>query len=161
MPQDDAASEQGDRYLQAWDAIGKLLDAGRSWSGRERNVSFLNTADGRFASFSGLAGLDQDNDSRGVAVVDWDRDGALDLWVSNRDGSRVRFLRNTFAAENEFVSLSLEGKTVNRDAIGARVELLFGGDKRRSLSRTLRAGGGLSHPDIKVASFSRARRSSA
>ncbi len=142
MPQDDAASEQGDRYLQAWDAIGKLLDAGRSWSGRERNVSFLNTADGRFASFSGLAGLDQDSDSRGVAVVDWDRDGALDLWVSNRDGSRVRFLRNTFAAENEFVSLSLEGKTVNRDAIGARVELLFEGDKRRSLSRTLRAGEG-------------------
>ena len=92
------------------------MDAGRSWSGRERNACFLNTADGRFASISGLAGLDQADDSRAVAIVDWDRDGDLDLWVSNRTAPRLRFLRNDLNQDNHFVSIKLEGRTSNRDA---------------------------------------------
>lgn len=142
MPQDEASQAQSAQYLQAWDAIGELLDAGRSWSGRERNACFLNTADGRFASISGLAGLDQSDDSRAVAIVDWDRDGDLDLWVSNRTAPRLRFLRNELNQDNHFVSIKLEGRRSNRDAIGARVELVFAHDVGSNRFKTLRAGEG-------------------
>ena len=142
MPQDEASRAQSAQYLQAWDAIGELLDAGRSWSGRERNGCFLNTADGRFVSISGLAGLDQDDDSRAVAIVDWDRDGDLDLWMSNRTAPRLRFLRNDLNQDNHFVSIKLEGRESNRDAIGARVELVFAHSVGLNQSKTLRAGEG-------------------
>ena len=142
MPQDEEDQTQSDEYLQAWDAIGELLDAGRSWSGRERNTCFLNTADGKFASISGLAGLDQADDSRALAVVDWDRDGDLDLWMSNRNAPRLRLLRNDLNQENHFVSIKLEGRNSNRDAIGARVELLFAHEGESRRFKTLRAGEG-------------------
>jgi thiol-disulfide isomerase/thioredoxin len=142
VPQDEASQAQSAQYLQAWDAIGELLDAGRSWSGRERNACFLNTADGRFASISGLADLDQPDDSRAVAVVDWDRDGDLDLWMSNRTAPRLRFLRNDLNQDNHFVSIKLEGRKSNRDAIGARVELVFAHGVGSNRFKTLRAGEG-------------------
>ena len=136
------SSEKGDRYLQAWDAVGKLLDAGRSWSGRERNCAFLNTGDGRFVGVAGLLGLDQDYDSRALAVVDWDRDGDQDLWVSNRNGSRVRFLRNDIKQSNRSIAIRLEGTASNRDAIGARVTFFMKGTTESSMIKTVRAGEG-------------------
>ena len=53
MPSDLASAQQGQRYLRAWTAIGSLLQAGRSWSGRERNRVFLNT----LADFCGVRPL--------------------------------------------------------------------------------------------------------
>ena len=54
---------------------------------------------------------------------DWDFDGDLDLWIANRSGPQVRFLRNDLVTPHHFLAIRLEGKTCNRDAIGARVEL--------------------------------------
>lgn len=142
LPEDDADRLQSDRYLQSWDAIGALLDVGRSWSGRERNGCFLNTRDGKFATVPGLFGLDQADDSRAVALGDWDRDGDLDIWMSNRTGPRVRFLRNELSTSNRFIAFRLEGSDSNRDAIGARVDVEFEGAATASQFRTLRAGEG-------------------
>lgn len=96
-----------------------MIREGGSWSGRERNCAFLNTGDGRFADVSAVAGWDFPDDGRAVAVVDWDLDGALDVWVSNRNGPRVRFLKNAGLAENRYLAVRLIGVTCNRDAIGA------------------------------------------
>jgi tetratricopeptide (TPR) repeat protein len=103
-----------------------MIKQGRSFSGHERNCSFLNLGQGRFATISAGTGLDFDDDGRALARVDWDHDGDLDLWVLNRTAPRLRFLRNETPTSNHFLMLRLEGNGVNsnRDAIGARVEVV-------------------------------------
>jgi hypothetical protein len=110
-------------YLRAWEAIGELLQNGRSWSGRERSCGFLNTRDGRFATSAAVTRLDDPADARALGVTDWDGDGDLDVWVSNRTGPRLRLYRNPSAANTHSLKLRLIGMRCNRDAIGALVEV--------------------------------------
>lgn len=103
-----------------------MVRQGRSFSGKERNCSFLNTGRGRFATISAVSGFDYPDDGRAVALTDWDHDGDTDLWIANRTAPRLRFLRNDTSTGNHFLTLQLagDGVTVNRDAIGARVEVV-------------------------------------
>ena len=77
-------------------------------------------------------------DGRGIAVVDWDHDGDLDIWTTNRTGPRIQFFRNQ-TSPRRFVSIRLQGTAGNRDAIGARVELKVV-PTLGTLSRTVVAG---------------------
>ncbi len=77
----------------------------------------------------------------GLSLVDWDKDGDLDLWVSNRTAPQIRFLRNDVPVTGHFVAFRLVGTKCNRDAIGSRVSLTFAGDPKSHL-KTLRAGEG-------------------
>ncbi|MBI4600791.1 MAG: ASPIC/UnbV domain-containing protein [Planctomycetes bacterium] len=128
--------------MRAWEAIEKLLTEGRSWSGRERNCCFLNCGGQRFADVSAVTGLDLEHDSRGVGIVDWDQDGDLDLWISNRTGPRLSFLKNQSQAGDRFLALRFVGVSCNRDAIGARVEVIARDGSAHRRVRTLRAGEG-------------------
>jgi tetratricopeptide (TPR) repeat protein len=125
-----------------------MMLQGRSFSGRERNCCFLNTladpaAKGRFANISATSGLDFPDDGRAVAVVDWDHDGDLDLWISNRNAPRIRLLRNNTNSGNHFLAVRLvgNGQTTSRDAIGARVEVITAGADKPQI-KSLRAGEG-------------------
>lgn len=125
--------------------LSRMIDAGRSFSGNERNCFFLNTQDGQFATMSAGSGLDFADDGRAIAINDWDHDGDLDLWVSNRNAPRLRFMKNNAVTENHFLALELIGNGIssNRDAIGARVEVVTGGSRTgKRLVATLRAGEG-------------------
>ena len=124
-------------YLKNWNALSSMITRGRSFSGFERNCAFLNTGAGRaFADVSAVSGLDFDDDGRGLASVDWDGDGDLDLWTTNRGAPRVRFLKNNLGPKSH-VAFQLRGTRGNRDAIGAILELSWGEQK---LTRSLRAG---------------------
>lgn len=133
------------QYDKGWAAVNKLLRAGRSFSGNEKDCCFLNTCGPRFACVSAATGLDFADDGRGLALCDWDRDGRLDLWATYRTGPRVRFLRNAYAsADNHWVELRLQGdgKTTARDAFGARVEVHREGNAAVPLVKTLYGGSG-------------------
>lgn len=117
---DDTAREE---YDLSWKAINHLLRSGQSWSGRERNNCYMSLGDGRFVDASYVSGLGFVDDGRGVAAVDWDADGDLDLWLRNRTAPQVRFMRNNYAGKSGFLAIRLRGTTCNRDAVGARVEL--------------------------------------
>lgn len=113
-----------------------LVRQGHSWSGSERNRFFLNSV-GTFHELSSLSGLDHPDDGRGLAVVDWDQDGRLDLWYRNRTAPRLRLMMNSREADPS-LSIRLEATSANRDGIGAVVQLL---PKESSpLVRSLRAG---------------------
>ncbi len=93
-----------------------------------------------FANVSAVTGLDFPDDGRGLAMVDWDRDGDLDLWLANRTGPRLRLMLNRGADGNAFVAFRLRGTTSNRDAIGARVEVELEDSRGGMLARTIYAG---------------------
>jgi tetratricopeptide (TPR) repeat protein/peroxiredoxin len=130
--------------------LSRMMREGRSFSSHERNCCYLNTGaspsgGGRFANISAVSGLDFPDDGRAVALTDWDHDGDLDMWISNRNAPRLRLMRNEQPRGNHFLMLRLEGNgmNTNRDAIGARVEVVLGGKgEHKPLIKTLRAGEG-------------------
>jgi hypothetical protein len=85
--------------------------------------------------------------SRGLALGDFNNDGAVDVLISNNDDAPI-LLRNDVGAQNNWLGLRLVGKKANIDAIGARITYRAG-DLKRS---TMKVGGGgfLSSHDPRV-----------
>jgi len=146
----DSAREQWSEDSNArYAELQQMIAGGRSFSGNERHCAFLNTGSAgvknRFANVSGLSGIDLPDDGRALALSDWDSDGDVDLWISNRTGPQLRLMRNNTDDAGHSVSIRLigNGTTVNRDAIGARIALnSAAGGKSLPQTRTIRAGEG-------------------
>jgi thiol-disulfide isomerase/thioredoxin len=137
-----AVADPGEDYLQSFSLLSQRIREGNSFSGNERNCAFLNRTDGEFVDMSFALGLDHADDSRGIAITDFDGDGAPDICMTNRTAPRLRLLRNALSTGNRWVSLRLKGDPAKRcslDAIGARVTVVIG---ERSLHRTVFAGDG-------------------
>ena len=88
-------------YVRHWGEMNNRLKRGGSLSGRERNCAFLNIDGKKFATISGVSGFDLPDDSRSMALSDWDGDGRMDVWVSNRTAPRVRFFQNRVVSNGE------------------------------------------------------------
>jgi len=85
--------------------------------------------------------------ARGLALGDFDNDGAVDVLISN-NGREPLLLQNKAAAGRHWVGLKLQGVTCNRDAVGARIRWSVGG---RAFERLKTAGGSyLSSHDPRV-----------
>jgi hypothetical protein len=133
-PTDEEATEE---YEQAWSSIQELTRTqGVSWSGGEQNHLFLNAGDGSFSDVSAVSHTDFADDGRAVISTDWDGDGRLDLLIRARTAPRFRLMLNQANAGN-YLAVRLEGRSSNRDAIGARVFVQAGGKEFR---RTVQAG---------------------
>jgi len=103
----------------------KLLDLGQNTlNGYERNGLFRNNGDGSFTDVGWLNDADRNEDGRGLALVDFDEDGRLDIAIRNYRQSAV-LLKNV-GAEGNYASFKLQGTTSNRDAVGARIRLRTG-----------------------------------
>ncbi|MCP4849905.1 MAG: redoxin domain-containing protein [Verrucomicrobiaceae bacterium] len=137
-----AITDPGKDYLDSFSMLAQRIREGNSFSGNERNCAFLNRRDGSFVDMSYALGLDHPDDSRGIAITDFDGDGDPDICMTNRTAPRLRLLRNDLSAGNRWLSLRLEGdpsKRCPRDAIGARVTVSVGS---QNLHRTVVAGDG-------------------
>jgi len=77
--------------------------------------------------------------ARGLAIGDFDNNGAIDVLVSVNNDAPI-LVRNTAAAGNHWVGVHLVGKRCNRDAIGAGVTWQAG-----DLNRHIFKGGGGSY----------------
>jgi hypothetical protein len=128
-----------------------------SQSGHERNHLFLNEA-GRYRDVSGLSGLDDIADSRGFALLDYDRDGDSDIALVNTNAPLLELFRNDVGSGSEsggFVAIRFVGgnraaaaseQWSNRDGYGAQVKVHLG---ERVLVREHRSGEGFATQNSK------------
>jgi enediyne biosynthesis protein E4 len=101
---------------------------------KEPLLLFHQGEDGKLRSVSDQAGpaFQKAFAARGLAVGDYNNDGALDVLVCNNGGPPV-LLKNNAASGNNWLGVRLEGTTCNRDAIGAKLSWTAGGKKRSRL----------------------------
>ncbi len=135
----DVARDAQSLFSRALRELDDRLLRGEPFSGHERNCVFLNTGGERWATVSHVSGFDFDDDARGIAATDWDGDGDVDFWVSNRTAPAVRYLRNDCPRSGRYLTLRLTQDSGNRDAIGARVEVKLAASPV-PLVREVRAG---------------------
>jgi len=118
----------GDRFdmedAKDWPAVGAM-----SFAGYEHKALFHNEGNGTFKEIAAEAGVDNLLDGRGIAVADFDNDGALDMLVTNSNAAPALY-QNRIGRANSFLELKLVGTRSNRDAIGARVTLHVAGQKQ-------------------------------
>ncbi len=126
-------------YERGWNAINELVRSDSSWSGRERNVFYVNNHDGTFSEASGAVGLDFPDDSRAFVLADLDHDGRLEVILKNRNAPQLRILRNAMKDIGHSLSFRLRGTKSNRDAIGTAVTVEVAG---RRQTKYLQAGSG-------------------
>ncbi len=115
---------------------------------REPLLLFHQSLDGKLRNVSDEAGpaFQQSFPARGLAVGDFDNDGAVDVLIANNGGPPV-LLKNRAARGNHWLGLKLEGVTANRDAVGARIVWTAGG---KTYSRLKNGGGSyLSSHDLR------------
>ncbi len=141
-PRSSDAADAVAAYQGGWHQVAQKVVEGYSWSGNERHCCFLNTGGPHFANASFASGFDLKDDGRGLALVDWDRDGDLDCWINNRTGPQVRLLRNESSGDNHYLRLRLAGTACSHDALGARVTVETAGAESCRSIQTVRAGSG-------------------
>jgi hypothetical protein len=101
---------------------------------------FMNDGTGmRFLDVSALTGADGVGESKGVAFADFDRDGAIDMFVVNQAGSPRLYRNVTPRAENHWLQVDLVGTVSNSDGCGARVTVVAAGE---ALTRSVLCGSG-------------------
>jgi tetratricopeptide (TPR) repeat protein/peroxiredoxin len=113
-------------YEQGWNAINELIRADGTWSGYERNNFYANNRDGTFSDVSGTTELDFVEDGRAFALVDYDHDGRLEVFLKNRNGPQLRILHNQMHDLGQSISFRLRSLKSNRDAIGAAITVEAG-----------------------------------
>ena len=102
---------------------------------REPLLLFHNTGGrGRrvFDNVSAQAGppFQQQFAARGLAIGDYDNDGAVDVLVAVNNGAPL-LLRNVACRATHWLGVRLAGRKANRDAVGAKVTWQAGDLKRR------------------------------
>jgi len=169
---DENLSRPSFRFSPEWkrtsapDSDGPMIDARlagvdrqgdkvlvHSLNGNERNRYFANHAGRSFSDISALSGLDNPADSRGFAILDYDRDGWQDIALVNANQPLFNLYHNemgTTGLSGGVIAIRFVGGNRQpspskgfgcRDGYGARIVVDLGNEK---ITREHRCGDGWS-----------------
>jgi hypothetical protein len=124
-----------DGWRDLFIAGGDVMDVHGTFAAQvsQTNAVFVNLANGRFADGTAGAGAEFSTKKavhRGVAFGDLDNDGRIDAVVTDLHGP-IEVWHNVSPAPNHWLALKLVGSAKSHpDAVGAKVQLLVGGQRR-------------------------------
>jgi len=125
-------------HVNGWEQIDPRDAGGPNDFTFDQIRYFESQGDGTFVEAAQGAGLIDTGQGRGVACFDSDRDGDLDLVITNNQPVKsVVIYRNELGGTNHYLTVKLNGSGVNTDAIGAMIEI---SDGSRTQIREIRAG---------------------
>ena len=115
---------------------------------RQRPQLFLNQGDGTFELSPAEGPLARPLTARGAAYADYDRDGDLDILITENGGGA--YLWRNDRSHGSFLRVRLTGEKSNREGIGARIVTVADG---RRMERRIRTGSSYLSQSEKVATF--------
>ena len=115
----------------------------------ERVLFFHNVGGGQYRERGKAIGLTQAIVGRGLALGDFNEDGAPDLLVSVNNGAPL-LLRSTPPPGRHWLQVRVQGTRSNRDGLGTRVEIEAGG---RRQNRWIRSGSSYASQNERAAFF--------
>jgi hypothetical protein len=86
---------------------------------------FVSNGDGTFSERSVELGVADTGQGRGIVCADFDRDGDLDIYVTNNGGA-TKLYRNDGGNAKHWLDVSLRGPAPNSSAVGARIYARIG-----------------------------------
>lgn len=110
------------RYVNKWGDI-----RGFCIYGKEKNRVYLNSIGStQFVDVADKVGVDEETNSRGIAIADLNNDGKLDF-ISTHMFHEPRFYENTMQTKNHFIGLEIasNNKVCNREAIGSVITIHY------------------------------------
>jgi len=136
----DFGDMDNDGHLDLMTVNGHVFDGRPIYPWMMPAQLLLGSDGGRLTEVSGQAGepFAVDRMGRGLALGDLDNDGRLDALVLSQNAPLAYFHNDPASVTGHVLILRLEGRTSNRDAVGARVTITAGG--RRQVAQ--RIGGG-------------------
>ena len=84
---------------------------------------FHNQGDNTFRQIATSIGLTDTGQGRGVACFDSERDGDIDIVLTNNDENQLVYYRNDSTNENHYLGIMLEDDSLNTKGIGARISI--------------------------------------
>lgn len=105
-----------------------LVAVGGWYVGEEQNTRlYMNDGQNRFTDVAAEAGIQQFADKKGLLVADVERDGDLDLLVTEVRGPMTVWENVTPRDGRHYLAVEVEGTVSNRNGVGARVYITAGG----------------------------------
>ncbi len=110
------------------------------------NRMFLNVDGQKFEDVTTEAGVGHVQKGHGIAFGDLDNDGDQDILAELGGAAAGDFFQNALfenpGYDNNWIHILLEGKTSNRDGIGARIQIIVETDKgEKTIYKVVSAGG--------------------
>ncbi|PWH81639.1 hypothetical protein DIS18_13225 [Algibacter marinivivus] len=128
-----------DTWPDLFVANGKIPSANSISTGEDDpNKLYINNNGITFTDISFESGINDSNRGRGMAYCDYDKDGDLDIVVVVQTHSAGTNARTTLYQNQlnpgsvqgkNWVQFKLEGESINKDAIGAKVKLTVNGEQ--------------------------------
>jgi len=94
----------------------------------EPNNFFRNLGNGKFEDIATMTGTDDGQVGHGLAVLDYNNDGALDLYIVLFGGMALLYQNPGTMGENHWLQIKLVGTLSNTDGFGAVVSISAGGN---------------------------------
>ena len=113
------------------------------------NLYYKNRDGQEFVEWADTLGLALRADSRGLALADYNADGKLDMYIAVQDGADALY-RNR-EADGNWIAVRPRGTQNSADAIGTRIEIFYGDDRRAM--REISGGASFLSQDAAIAWF--------
>lgn len=115
-------------HVNGWDTVGSgSAPGGQNDYRLDRVRMFFSDGDGTFTERAAQVGLTDRGQGRGAICFDSDRDGDIDILITNNDDRALVLYRNDGGNRAAYLGVKLRGLPPNTEAVGARIYVTAAG----------------------------------